>query len=70
VPPLRERRADIGLLAPGFLRLGRVPRLSFTPGALRAFGNYPFPGNVRELHNLVTRLAIMQARRREPAYSY
>jgi DNA-binding NtrC family response regulator len=34
--------------------------LSFTPGALRAFGNYPFPGNVRELHNLVTRLAIMQ----------
>jgi transcriptional regulator of acetoin/glycerol metabolism len=59
VPPLRERRADIGLLAPGFLRLA-ASRLSFTPGALRAFGNYPFPGNVRELHNLVTRLAIMQ----------
>jgi DNA-binding NtrC family response regulator len=33
--------------------------LSFTPGALKALGNYPFPGNVRELHNLVTRLAIM-----------
>jgi len=59
VPPLRERRADIGLLAGGFLRKA-APRLSFTPGALKALGGYPFPGNVRELHNLVTRLAIMQ----------
>jgi DNA-binding NtrC family response regulator len=59
VPPLRERRADIGLLAGGFLRQA-APRLSFTPGALKALGGYPFPGNVRELHNLITRLAIMQ----------
>ena len=59
VPPLRERRADIGLLAAGFLRVA-APQLSFTPGALKALGNYPFPGNVRELHNLVTRFAIMQ----------
>jgi DNA-binding NtrC family response regulator len=59
VPPLRERRADIGLLAARFLR-SVAPRLSFTPEALAALGNYPFPGNVRELHNLVTRFAIMQ----------
>ncbi len=58
VPPLRERCADIGLLAAGFLRL-TAPRLSFTAGALKTLGSYPFPGNVRELHNLVTRLAIM-----------
>ena len=59
VPPLRERRADIALLATGFLRLA-APQLRFTSGALKALGNYPFPGNVRELHNLVTRFAILQ----------
>ena len=59
VPPLRERRADIELLAAGFLRVV-ASRLSFTPEALSTLGNYPFPGNVRELHNLVTRFAIMQ----------
>jgi DNA-binding NtrC family response regulator len=59
VPPLRERRSDIELLAAGFLRTA-APWLSFTSDALQALGNYPFPGNVRELHNLVTRFAIMQ----------
>ena len=59
VPPLRERRADIAMLAAGFLR-STAPQLRFAPGALKALGNYPFPGNVRELHNLVTRFAIMQ----------
>jgi transcriptional regulator of acetoin/glycerol metabolism len=59
VPPLRERHADIALLAAGFLRQA-APRLSFTAGALKALNSYPFPGNVRELHNLVTRLAILQ----------
>jgi transcriptional regulator with PAS, ATPase and Fis domain len=58
VPPLRERGADIELLAAAFLRAA-TPRLSFTAGALKALGGFPFPGNVRELHNLVTRLAIM-----------
>ncbi|HVB78871.1 MAG TPA: sigma 54-interacting transcriptional regulator [Candidatus Binataceae bacterium] len=58
LPPLRERRSDIGLLAAAFLR-AVAPQLGFTPGALKVLGNYPFPGNVRELHNLITRLAIM-----------
>lgn len=58
MPPLHARRADIALLAAAFLRVS-APQLSFTPGALKALGRYPFPGNVRELHNLVTRLAIM-----------
>jgi len=57
--PLRERRADIALLAIKLLSAA-APQLRFTSGALRALGNYPFPGNVRELHNLVTRFAILQ----------
>jgi DNA-binding NtrC family response regulator len=59
VAPLRDRRADIALLATGFLRVA-APQLRFTLGALKALANYPFPGNVRELHNLVTRFAILQ----------
>lgn len=59
VPPLRERRGDIAMLAESFLRLA-APQLRFSPGALKALANYSFPGNVRELHNLVTRFAIMQ----------
>lgn len=63
LPPLRERPADIALLGAHFLR-ATAAHLSFTPGALKALAGYPFPGNVRELHNLVTRLAILP---REPA---
>ncbi len=59
VPPLRERHGDVALLATDFLH-AVAPHLRFTVGALKALGAYPFPGNVRELHNLVTRLAILQ----------
>lgn len=58
VPPLRERPADIALLATHFLRAS-APRLSLAAGALKVLAGYPFPGNVRELHNLQTRLAIL-----------
>jgi len=58
LPPLRERPPDILLLGAYFLRTAAAD-LSFTAGALKALTAYPFPGNVRELHNLVTRLAIL-----------
>jgi transcriptional regulator with PAS, ATPase and Fis domain len=55
VPALRDRRADIPLLARHFLelygeRLGR-PGLSLSHEALAALMSHPFPGNVRELEN-------------------
>ncbi|HTZ51328.1 MAG TPA: sigma-54 dependent transcriptional regulator, partial [Spirochaetia bacterium] len=62
VPPLRERREDIPLLAGHLLeklrlRLGR-PARALTPQALDALVAYPFPGNIRELENILERAMI------------
>ncbi len=59
LPPLRERAGDIARLAERFLRgfaseLGKDVR-TFTPDALRAIEAHPFPGNVRELENVIER---------------
>jgi two-component system nitrogen regulation response regulator NtrX len=60
VPPLRERPADIPLLVESFAgELGRGRRRRFSREALDLLAGYPFPGNVRELRNLVERLLIM-----------
>jgi two-component system response regulator PilR (NtrC family) len=65
VPPLRERREDIPDLAAHFLALGAAEHdkdiRAFTPDALRALDAYPFPGNVRELENLVERAIALAA---------
>jgi len=63
VPPLRERRKDIPLLADHFLNYfcskeGREIKV-LDEGALAVMLNYPWPGNVRELKNLLERLVIM-----------
>jgi two-component system nitrogen regulation response regulator NtrX len=63
VPPLRERTEDIALLVEHFAaqlarETARKPR-SFAPGALDLLRGHSFPGNVRELRNLVERLVIM-----------
>jgi DNA-binding NtrC family response regulator len=57
LPPLRERREDIGLLASYFLerlsaRAGR-PGLTFSPEATQRLERYDYPGNVRELENAI-----------------
>jgi DNA-binding NtrC family response regulator len=57
LPSLRQRRGDVPMLARYFLRRAN-PRRIFTPAALKLLAEYPFPGNVLELENLVTRLAI------------
>jgi len=59
VPPLRERREDIPLLARAFLRdLGR-PDAELPPAALARLRDYAWPGNVRELRNVIERAHIL-----------
>lgn len=62
VPPLRERGADIALLASHFLQTYALefgkPVAGFSQEALAALGAYEWPGNVRELQNEVQRAVI------------
>jgi Nif-specific regulatory protein len=63
VPPLRERRADIPILADHFLKrfvreTGRKIR-DFTPAARQKMQEYSWPGNVRELRNVVERAVAL-----------
>jgi len=63
VPPLRERREDIPLIARTVLqRLGSdlgMPAPMLTDAALTALMRYPFPGNVRELENILERAVAL-----------
>jgi DNA-binding NtrC family response regulator len=63
VPPLRERREDIPLLADHFLRLHaqryRKKLAGFHADALRALAAHSWPGNVRELDHAVERAVLM-----------
>ncbi len=62
VDPLRDRRADVPVLARFFLekfarRIGRVVT-DFTPAAMESLQQYNWPGNVRELQNTIERAVI------------
>ena len=63
IPPLRARRDDVPILAKHFLGIaaqqnGR-PGMRFDDGGMQALTGYSFPGNVRELRNLIERLVIL-----------
>jgi len=65
MPPLRERREDIPLLGNHFLKKysddldKHITKIS--PEALRILMNYDFPGNVRELQNIIERAVALEA---------
>jgi two-component system, NtrC family, response regulator AtoC len=63
IPPLAERREDIPELVQGYVRFlaKRVKKriTGMSPGAMRAMERYDYPGNVRELRNIVERAIIL-----------
>lgn len=59
LPPLRHRRGDIPELVSHFLDHCGFRKSQVTPKALDCLRNYPFPGNVRELRNILERATIL-----------
>ncbi|MBI5599119.1 MAG: sigma-54-dependent Fis family transcriptional regulator [Deltaproteobacteria bacterium] len=65
IPPLRERKEDIPLLADHFLnviaaRKKKPDVQGISEEAMDMFINYPWPGNVRELENIIERIVILK----------
>ncbi len=67
IPPLRERRDDIPLLARHFLGFFRqsmnAATRDFSPDAVQRLAEYNWPGNVRELRNIIERLVVLNRQR-------
>jgi len=59
LPPLRNRREDIGPLARYLLDRGSGPPIALRPDAIEALEQHPWPGNVRELRNVLRRASAM-----------
>jgi two-component system nitrogen regulation response regulator NtrX len=63
LPPLRERREDIPLLVEHFARQicaqNGWKALPFCPETIRALAQYAWPGNIRELRNVIERLLLL-----------
>ena len=63
LPPLRERREDIPLLVEHFARVAcesnKIPQVNVSSDAIEYLQTLPFPGNIRELKNLVERTVLM-----------
>ncbi len=68
LPPLRDRREDVPLLARSFLtkygKENNKPDLELTPEAMQLLDAYHWPGNVRELENVIERAAVLTVKRR------
>jgi two-component system response regulator AtoC len=65
IPPLRERREEIPQLVEHFLKRFRVrygkPPIDLSDRIMLAFREYPFPGNVRELENMIKRIVVLES---------
>ena len=55
VPPLSERKGDIPLLLTHFLNTMGKPEIQCAAGAMGILQKYPWPGNIRELKNVIER---------------
>lgn len=68
MPALRERKGDIHLLfrkfAIDFAEKYRMPELELEPSAVHYIENYTFPGNVRQLRNLVEQMTVVERERK------
>lgn len=68
MPPLRERKGDIHLLfrkfAIDFAEKYRMPELQLTEDAVRYLESYSFPGNIRQLRNLVEQMTVVESDRK------
>lgn len=73
LPPLRERKEDIPLLIQHFLKKHGRKCNKFVPGissdAINALVNYSWPGNIRELENLIERLVVLAREGQEINYN-
>jgi DNA-binding NtrC family response regulator len=69
LPPLRERKEDIPLLARHFVqkscRSNNLPPRTLTQDAMRALMNYGFPGNIRQLENAIEHAVAMTGQETE-----
>ena len=62
MPPLRDRRSDISALVSHFIDQGQaagLPMRTFTPEAIGLLESHSWPGNIRELANIVQRLTLL-----------
>ena len=60
IPPLRERRADLPLLVRHFLRTAGAPNVRLAPAVMDVFARAPWPGNLRELRNSISRMVLLR----------
>lgn len=67
MPPLRERKGDVHLLfrkfAIDFAEKYRMPELQLTDDGIKYLENYTFPGNIRQLRNLVEQMTVVEQER-------
>ncbi len=59
IPPLRERRDDIPLLVNHFIKKYSNKNISVTPAAMKKLQNFYWPGNIRQLENVIQRALIL-----------
>jgi DNA-binding NtrC family response regulator len=65
MPPLRSRREDIADLAEHFVLLASRGRVSLGPEAVEKLASYDWPGNIRQLRNIVHRALVLAGRSEE-----